>query len=326
MYEAWNVLIPNEIDPSGPDSIADFARCMGMDEYGSEEAALADIGRYDAVIVRVAHLDAAVIDRADRLKVIAKHGAGLDNVDVEAASDRDIVVCNTPGANARSVAEHAVALLFGVRRTLRPADSHVRSGGWDRAAFTGHELAGDTLGLFGFGAIAREVADLVRGMDQTVLVYDPYVPPDDMPPRIERVETLSKLFDRADAVSIHAPLTSETRGAVSTAELAALGERGVLVNTSRGAVVDESALVEALNEGAVAGAGLDTFESEPPGEYHPLYDRDDVLLTPHVGGVTDAALARMSQRAAANVRTVYEGGVPESTVNTAGLPEGDDAN
>lgn len=324
MRSTWNVLIPSEIDPSGPDSIAEFAACTGMDEYGSTEAALDDIGRYDALIVRVAPVDADVIDRADRLKVIAKHGAGLDNVDIGAASNRDIVVCNTPGANARSVAEHAVALLFAVRRTLRTADSHVRSGGWDREAFAGHELAGDALGLFGFGAIARDVADLVRGMRQTVLVYDPYVPDEDLPSRVERVESRSELFARADAVSIHAPLTPETRGAVSTAELDALGERGVLVNTSRGAVVDETALVEALETGTVSGVGLDTFETEPPGEDHPLYDRDEVVLTPHVGGVTDAALARMSRQAATNVRTVYEGGVPDSTVNRAELPEGDD--
>lgn len=321
MSSTWEVLLPTEIDPSGPESIADFAACTGMDEYASTEAALGDIARYDAVIVRVGSLDADVIGRADRLKVIAKHGAGLDNVDVEAASDRGIVVCNTPGANARSVAEHAVALLFAVRRALRTADSHVRSGGWDRGAFAGRELAGDTLGLFGFGAIARETADLVRGMKQTVVVYDPYVADDDLPPRVERVETLPELFARSDAVSIHAPLTPETRHAVSTEELAALGEHGVLVNTSRGAIVDETALVEALERGAVGGAGLDTFETEPPGEDHPLYDRDEVLLTPHVGGVTDEALARMSQQAATNVRTVYEGGMPASAVNRAELSE-----
>ncbi|RMB23633.1 hydroxyacid dehydrogenase [Haloplanus aerogenes] len=293
-----------------------------MDEYDSTEAALGEIDRYDAVIVRVASLDADVIARGDRLKVIAKHGAGLDNVDTEAKSNRGIVVCNTPGANARSVAEHAVALLLAVRRNLRTADRHVRSGG-DRGAFTGHELTGDTLGLLGFGAIARETADLADGMGQTVLVYDPYVVDDDVPSRFRRVRKLSELFAGSDAVSIHAPLTSETRGAVSTEELAALGERGILINTSRGAIVDGEALVEALETGTVAGAGLDTFAAEPPSEDHPLYDRDEVLLTPHVGGVTDEALARMSQRAAANVRTVYEGELPPSTVNRAELTEGD---
>ena len=323
MSRTWNVLLPNEIDPSGPESIADFATCTGMNEYDDSEAALSDIDRYDAVIVRVAAVDADVIDRADRLKVIAKHGAGLDNVDIRAASDRGIVVCNTPGANARSVAEHAVALLFAVRRNLRSADGHVRAGGWDRDAFAGRELTGDTLGLFGFGAIARETADIAHGMGQTVLAYDPYVAGDDMPSRVERVERLSELFVRSDAVSIHAPLTPETRAAVSTEELAALGEGGVLINTSRGAIVDEKALVEALETGGLGGAGLDTFETEPPGEDHPIYDLDEVLLTPHVGGVTDEALARMSQQAAANVRTVYEGEFPASTVNRAELTEGD---
>lgn len=324
MSSTWNVLLPNEIDQSGPESIADFATCTGMDEYDSTEAALGEIDQYDAVVVRVAPLDAEVIARADRLKIIAKHGSGLDNVDIEAASDHGIVVCNTPGANARSVAEHAVALLFAVRRSLRTADRHVRSGGWERDAFTGHELTGDTLGLFGFGAIGRETAALADGMGQTVLVYDPYVADDDVPSRVSRVGDLSELFAASDAVSIHTPLTPETRGAVSTQELAALGERGILINTSRGAIVDEEALVEALEAGTVSGAGLDTFETEPPGENHPLYDRAEVLLTPHVGGVTDEALARMSQRAAANVRAVYEGKLPASTVNRAEL-EGSDA-
>jgi D-3-phosphoglycerate dehydrogenase len=321
MPDTWNVLVPEQIDPSGPESIADFATCTGMDEYDSVDAALDDIARYDAVIVRVAPLDAGVIERADRLKVVAKHGAGLDNVDIEAASERGIVVCNTPGANARSVAEHAVALLFAVRRDLRGADRHVRSGAWDRSAFVGHELTGDTLGLFGFGAIAREMSDLAHGMGQHVLAYDPYVPDDEVPMRVRRIHELETLFAEADAVSIHAPLTPETRHAVSTDELAALGPEGVLINTSRGPVVDEAALLDALETGLLGGAGLDTFEEEPPGADHPLYSRDDVVLTPHVGGVTNEALARMSTRAAANVRTVYEGDLPKSTVNHAAFEE-----
>ena len=321
MPHTWDVLLPEGIDQSGPDSITDFARCTGAGEYDSVADALDDIARYDAIIVRVATLDAGVIDRAERLKVIAKHGAGLDNVDVDAASSRGIVVCNTPGANARSVAEHAIALLFAVRRKLRTADRHVRGGEWDRGEFVGHELTGDTLGLLGFGAIAREVSDLAHGVGQTVLTYDPYVPDDEIPMRVERVEAIPELFARSDAVSVHAPLTPETHHVVSTDELAALGSGGVLVNTSRGPVVDEAALLDALESDGIAGAGLDTFEEEPPGADHPFYDRDDVLLTPHIGGVTDDALARMSQRAARNVRTVYEGGLPESTVNRDAIRE-----
>ncbi len=315
MGNEWEVLLPEQIDPSGPDSISDFARCTGMDGYDSREAALDAIDRYDAVIVRVAALDADVIDRADRLQVIAKHGAGLDNVDIEAASRRNIAVCNTPGANARSVAEHAIALLFAVQRNLRTADIHVRDGDWDRSAYTGRELTGNTLGLFGFGAIARETSDLAHGLGQDVLTYDPYVPDDDVPTRVERVTQFDELFARSDAVSVHAPLTEETHHSISTDQLAALGETGVLLNTARGAIVDEDALLAALESGAIGGAGLDTFEEEPPGDENPLYARDDVILSPHVGGVTYESLARMSQRAATNVRTVYEGGLPASTVN-----------
>jgi len=321
MAETWDVLVPREIDPSGPESIADFADCTGMDEYDTVDAALDDIGRYDAVVVRVAGLDADVIDRADSLQIIAKHGAGLDNVDIDAASRRGVVVCNTPGANSRSVAEHALSLLFALRRNHRGADRHVRGGGWDRGAYTGRELTGNTLGLFGFGAIARETSDLAHGIGQDVLMYDPYVPDDDVPARVERVSEFRDLFARSDAVSVHAPLTPETRHAISTEELTALGERGILLNTARGPIVDEDALLEALETDALGGAGLDTFEEEPPAEDHPLFGRDDVVLTPHVGGVTEEALARMSQRAAANVRTVYEGGVPPSTVNRDAVEE-----
>ncbi|MFD1641195.1 hydroxyacid dehydrogenase [Halohasta litorea] len=319
MSEPWQILLPTQIDPSGPSSIADFAECTGMDEYGSLKAALDDIAAYDAVVVRVAELDREVIERAANLQVIAKHGTGLDNVDIEAASEHGVVVCNTPGVNSRSVAEHAIALQFGVQRNLAAADRHVRKGGWDRAAYTGHELQGDMLGLMGFGAIAQETATIAQGIGQDVVVYDPYVPSDDVPAGIEQVDDLTELFARSDTVSIHVPLVEDTRHAVSTAQFEALGDEGVLINTSRGGIVDEAALFEALDSGVIAAAGLDNFEQEPPEEDNPLLDRDDVLLTPHVGGVTYNALERMSRGAAANIRTVYEGDLPESTVNREAL-------
>ncbi len=315
MSRQWEVLLPPQIDPVGPTSIEKFAQCTGIDEYESTEAALEDIGRYDAVIVRVTELEAAVLEQADRLKVIAKHGTGLDNVDIDAASRREIIVCNTPGVNARSVAEHAIALLFGVHRNLHTADRHVRDGQWDRGAFAGHELKGDTLGLMGYGSIARQTAAMASALGQEIITYYPNHPADAVPDGVDRVKRFIELFERADAVSIHAPLTAETHHAISMPELEALGENGIIINTARGGIVDESALCEALEEGVIRGAGLDNFAQEPPGPDHPLYQRDDVLLTPHIGGVTNQALARMSTEAAANVRTVYEGGIPETTVN-----------
>ena len=319
MSEPWQILLPTQIDPSGPSSIADFAECTGMDEYDSVDTALDDIAAYDAVVVRVAEFDCDVIERAENLSVIAKHGSGLDNVDIEVASDHGIAVCNTPGVNSRSVAEHAIALQFGVQRNLAAADRHVRDGGWDRSAYTGHELLGDTLGLVGFGAIAQETATIAQGIGQDVVVYDPYVSADDVPAGIDQVDDLTELFARSDTVSIHVPLVDGTRHAVSTPQFEALGDGGVLINTSRGGIVDEAALFEALDSDLIAAAGLDNFEQEPPEADDPLLDRDDVLLTPHVGGVTYNALARMSRAAAANIRTVYEGELPESTVNREAL-------
>jgi len=322
MTDQWEVLVPIQIDPAGPESIADFATCTSIDDYGSYHAALNDIEHYEAVIVRTAELDADLIDKADRLQIIAKHGTGLDNVDIEAASERDIVVCNTPGANAQSVAEHAIALLFGVHRKLHMADRHVRAGNWERSMLTGHEIKGDTLGLLGFGDIAKIVASLGRGIGMDVLAYDPFQPDDAFPDYVEQIEAVPELFDRSTAVSIHVPLNDETRHMVSTAELRSLGENGVLINTSRGAIVEEAALLETLEEGSLGGAGLDTFAEEPPGEDHPMYARDELLLSPHVGGTTHQALERMSLKAAENIRSVYEGGIPESTVNAEAIDRG----
>lgn len=321
MTERWRVLLPPALHPAGPDVLAEFTDCTGIDEYDSRADALADLDRYDAAVVRVTEFDAETIAdaAAGRLKVISKHGVGLDNVDVAAASANGVVVCNTPGANARSVAEHTILLLLAVRRNLPAMDRHVREGGWDRSQFTGHEVAGDTLGVYGLGNIGRETATLARGMGLSVLAYDRSATPAEAPDGVDLVDDSLALFERADAVSLHVPLTAETRGLVSTPELRALGPEGVVVNVARGGVVDEDALVAALDAGEVGGAGVDVFADEPPSEDHLLLDRDDVVLSPHAGSDTEAALRRTSVRAARNVRTVYEGGLPESTVNRDAL-------
>jgi D-3-phosphoglycerate dehydrogenase len=319
MSDQWQILLPPQIDPAGPESISDFATCTGMDEYDSVDDALDDIAKYDAVIVRVAKLDREVIERGENLKVIAKHGSGLDNVDMEAASENGVVVCNTPGVNSRSVAEHAIALQFGVRRNLGAADRHVRDGGWDRSAFVGYELQDSTLGLMGFGSIAHETATIAQGIGLNVIIYDPGHPADQLPEGIGRVDDLTTLFAESDAVSLHVPLVDGTYHAVSTDQFEALGEDGILINTSRGGVVDKDALLEALNNDVIAGAGVDNFEEEPPGANHPIYDHDEVLMTPHIAGVTYDSLERMSRSASTNVRTVYEGDLPESTVNREAL-------
>lgn len=314
----WRVLIPEPVDDAGPELLGEFAEVVSPDAHPDDAARRAEIGSFDAIVVRTFEVDAELLDRADRLKVISKHGAGLDNVDIDAATEHGVVVCNTPDVNAPSVAEHALALLLSVRKRLRVADRDVRAGVWDRTKYTAPELAGDTLGLFGCGTIGSEVADRARAFGMEVLTRDPYLTPETTPEGVELVGSTAELFDRADAVSVHTPLTDETRGAVGADELARM-DGGIVVNAARGGIVDEDALAGALADGSVAGAGLDTFESEPPATDNPVFEFENVIATPHVAGSTVEAMERMSVGAAENIRTVHEGDLPETTVNADGL-------
>lgn len=319
--DQWEVLLPSTIHPAGPESITDFASFISIDEYDGREAFLADCDRFEAMVVRVTEISADLIEAANSLQVVAKHGAGLDNVDIPAASEHGVVVCNTPGANAHSVAEHALMLILATRKQVVESDVTIRGGGWNRHQFENRELADDTLGLFGFGNIARELADIVSGFDVDLATYDPYVDESEIPEAVEMVSSSITLFERSDIVSVHTPLTEQTRHAVGREELAALGPNGAIINTSRGGIVDEVALLDALEEGDIESAGLDVFEQEPPADDNPLLDRKDVVLTPHIGGLTVEAMERMSWGAADNVRTVYEGGIPGSTVNAEAFSE-----
>jgi len=314
----WRVLIPESVDDAGPELLAEFAEVVGPGAHSDDAARRAEIETFDAIVVRTFTVGHELLDRADRLQVISKHGAGLDNVDIDAATERGVVVCNTPDVNAPSVAEHALALLLSVRKRLRVADRDVRAGVWDRAKYTAPELAGDTLGLFGCGSIGSEVAERARAFGMDVLTHDPYLTPETTPEGVELVDSKPELFDRADAVSVHTPLTEETREAVGADELGRL-DGGIVLNAARGGIVDEDALVDALSTGSVAGAGLDVFESEPPATDHPVFEFENVIATPHVAGSTVEAMERMSVGAAENIRTVYEGGLPGTTVNADGL-------
>jgi D-3-phosphoglycerate dehydrogenase len=312
----WQVLLPEEIDPIGPEHIDDIAEFTAVSEFGTEPEDLRPhIDAFHAIILRGAVLDASVIENATNLRIIAKHGAGLDNVDIDAATDNGTLVCNTPGANARAVAEHAVSMILAVRKNLRAADRNVRNGKWDRHTFINHEWKDDTLALFGYGDIASQVADLATGLGMDVVAYDPYVPESEFPETVTKIEETADLFRQADIVSVHVPLTAETRNAISTEELSLLAETDCIVNTSRGGVIDEDTLRAALEAGDIHGAGLDVLLDEPPRSDDPLLELENALFTPHLGGVTYEAMERMSLGAAKNVKTAYEGGVPESTVN-----------
>lgn len=321
MARKWDVLLPEEMDESGPKSITDIAEVTWLSEYSNTDELLGDIGRYDAMIVRASSLTvtAELLDSADNLKIISKHGVGVDNIDIDAASARNIIVCNTPGANSQAVAEHTIALVLAVRKNLLEANNDVREGNWNRNKYATSELRQSTLGVFGCGDIGRLTTEFAAGIGMDCLAYDPYLSDEDVPAHVDKVEAKRKLFEASDIVCVHAPLTEETRGTVSTEELRSLGPSGILVNTSRGGLVDEDALVSALKADELAGAGVDVFHEEPPGSDHPLFAFKNVVVTPHIAGTTTTSARKKSLRAAENIRTVYGGETPKSALNLGDL-------
>lgn len=321
MAQQWQVLLPEKMDESGPDSITDIAECTWLSEYECYDALSEDVEKYDAMIVRAASLEVteSLLEQAENLKVITKHGVGVDNIDMEAASTRSVIVCNTPGANAKSVAEHTLGLVLAVRKNILAANDGLRNGVWDREKYATPELGESTLGVFGCGDIGTNTTKFAAAMGMECLAYDPYLSEEDVPMHVKKVDTKDALFERSDIVGVHAPLTPETRGAISTAELRRLGSSGIVVNTSRGGVVDEDALVAALRDGDLAGAGVDVFVDEPPRTDHPLFEQENVIVTPHIAGTTTTSARKKSMRAAENIRTVYNGGIPDSTLNLHGL-------
>jgi len=264
--------------------------------------------RADALIVRlIERVDAEVMTASPNLKVVAKHGAGTNDIDVAAAAALGIPVLAAVGANAHSVAEHALTLMLALAKDLRAQDAFVRGGGWEKKAYGGHELRGRTLGIVGLGAIGGVVARLAAAFGMTVLAYDPYIPDAAFDPYAERVADLDRLLSRADVVSLHCPLTAETRGMIGAHAFGLMKRSAVLINTARGEVVDEPALIAALMSGAIAAAGLDVFAPEPPAAANPLWALPNVIVSPHVGGVTGEARREMSVMTCRNVVALLEG-------------------
>jgi len=274
-------------------------------ESAAELAGKVAAFRPDALIVRKGVIDRAVLEASGALRAITKHGVGVDRIDVETATRMGIPVMITPRANFESVAEHALALLLAVVRRVPDQDRRLRRGEWANKGFNGAELLGKTLGLVGYGRIARRLAELVRPFRMDVLAFDPYQEPE---APVRKAATLGEMLAAADVVSIHCPLTPGTRGLIGREELSLMKPGACLINTARGAIVDEAALAEALREGRIAGAGLDTFEQEPPAEDNPLLSMDTVVATSHVGGFSDSSFRNMGLGAVENVLTVLDGG------------------
>ncbi|GAA0658723.1 NAD(P)-dependent oxidoreductase [Salarchaeum japonicum] len=250
------------------------------------------------------------------VRLIAQPSIGVDNVDVAAAAARGVTVVHAADYCVDEVATHALSLLLACVRSVPAYDASVRDGEWDwRVGAPIHRLAGATVGLVSFGPIARAFRDRLRGFDADVLAYDPYVDADVMARENAEKVTFEELTARADHVSVHAPLTDETRGLVGRDALARLRDDAVVVNVGRGGVVDEAALVDALESGDIAAAGLDVFETEPLPAESALRDRDDVVLTPHAGWYSAEAMADANESVAADVRRFLDGETPAGRVD-----------
>ncbi len=280
------------------------------------------LSRADAIIVRLFKVGADELTRAPKLKVIAKHGVGVDNIDVKAATARKIPVVFTPAANANGVAEHAMALMLAMVRHIGPLANVTREGKWaERSKFDGVELSAKTLGVVGLGRIGSRVAQIARdGFGMRVLGFDPFVKRETYQGAATIVDSMDELFRAADFLTFHVPLSGETRHLLNVTTLASLKPTCRIVNTSRGAVIDESALAYALSRNVIAGAALDVFEAEPLPADHPLCRAPNCLLTPHVSSSTRESLDRMAIDSAQGVLDVLEGRRPQYPVNPEVLP------
>lgn len=289
----FRVLLADKLAPEGVRILAEAEGVDVDDRAGIEPEELKSaIPAYDALIVRSrTRVTAEILSAGNRLRVVGRAGVGLDNIDLDIARQRGIQVLNAPGGNVVSAAEHTIALMLALVRHISQADASVRRGEWERGRFKGVELRGKTLGLVGAGRIGSEVAKRVRGFEMRVIAFDPYLAPE----RAERegieLVTLPELLREADLVSIHTPLTDETRRLIGEAELAMMKSDAYMINAARGGVLDELALARALKDGKLAGAALDVFEEEPIPPDHSLLELENVLLVPHLGAATREAQA-----------------------------------
>lgn len=318
MSERELVYILDPIHPAGAERIA-AEHDVITPEQGTGDPRIEDT---TFIVIRTTELPEALIARMPRLKAIVKHGAGVDNIPIPFATSRGVLVCNTPGGNnSTAVAEGAVTLMLAVLRRVREMDAVVRENRWDERWKTRlGDLTEARVGLIGFGRIARFTARICgAGFGAELGAYDPMLSPEDIKAAGASPMDLPELLAWADVISIHVPLTEGTRNLIGAAQLAQMRPGAVIVNTSRGGIIDETALAEALKAGTIGGAGIDVFEAEPPPADHPLFALGNVVLGPHVAGVTEASMKHMALHCAQVVETILAGERPATLLNPEAL-------
>jgi D-3-phosphoglycerate dehydrogenase / 2-oxoglutarate reductase len=308
------VLVTENIHAVGWETLrkeADAVAWPGQEKQSLLEA----VKDVQAILVRVAKLTPEVIQAAPHLKVIGKHGVGYDNINIPAATARGVIVTNTPLANSTSVAEHALALLLAVARRVGESERDLARGAMRaQKEYQGVELSGKVMGVIGLGSAGLRLARMTgSGLGMRVLGFDPYKEP--WPDGIERFRELGPLLAQADFISIHVPLTKETTNLIGRDTLPKMKPTAILVNTARGGIVDEAAVADAVKAGRLAGAGLDVVVDEPLKPSHPLNGVSNIILTPHMAGVTEEAMMRMAQDSAEDILRVLRGERPKFPVN-----------
>lgn len=270
---------------------------------------------YQGLVIRSAtKVTAEIIEAAKNLKVVGRAGAGLDNVDIPAATKRKIVVMNTPGGNTISAAEHTISLIFSLARRIPQSTSSMKAGKWEKKKFMGMELYQKTLGIIGIGNVGAVVADRALGLKLKVIAYDPFVSEEKAREMGVELVSLDELFQRADIITIHTPLTDETRGLINAASFEKMKDGVVVINCARGGIIVEEDLCQAIKKGKVRGAALDVFEKEPPGECS-LLELEEVICTPHLGASTEEAQINVAVAIAEQLRDYLLKGEIRNAVN-----------
>ena len=321
---AFTVLIPSDISQPGKDYLRDKGYTIKMGRGLDEQTIMEDVVDCDALLARNEHITRKIMEAGNRLKVISKHGVGLDKIDLDAARELNIYVTNGPLSNTVAVAEHTMMLILACAKKLVYFDNAIRSGDYDiRNRVKGMDLEGKTLGLLGLGKIGGLVAKkAIHGFGMRVMGYDPYLPVERRDPELTYCDTMEEIFQQADIISIHMPSTPQTRGSIDNRLIALMKPTAYLINAARGDLIREEDLVEALRSGAIAGAGLDVFCEEPPQADNPLFQLHNVTVTPHNAALTQETTDRMGLHAAIGIDEVLSGRQPSWPVVVPANPRG----
>ncbi|MBD3305547.1 3-phosphoglycerate dehydrogenase [candidate division KSB3 bacterium] len=315
---AYTVFVPQPIAEEGTQFLRAHGYEVKMGSGWTEEIMKAEVQDCDAMLVRTALVTADVLKAGKQLKVVSRHGTGVDNIDIPTATELGIYVTNGPESNANSVAEQAIGMMIACARNYSLCDRSTRAGNFEiRDQIRGVDLEKKTVGIIGLGRVGKIVARKAKhGLDMNVVGYDPFVQHDQLSTEITLVDDVQDLLREADFVTLHLPSNPETKGIIGEHAFELMKPTAYIINTARGDLIDEAALVQALREHNIAGAGLDVYAQEPPPKDHPLFSLDNVMLTPHNSTLTKECVVRLAVHAAIGIDEVLSGKPPTWPVNT----------